>query len=286
MKLLITGATGFIGSHLVKRLSTDHELYCLVADMGKTKPSPHIEWIHQDLASPLDESRIPGGIHAIIHLAQSRHYRDFPGKVGDMFEVNMKSTLSLLELGRRLGVEKFIYASSGGIYGYSYEKFIETDSTNPINFYLTTKYCSELMIRNYNAYFHTVVLRFFFVYGPGQRGMLIPRLIDSIQKGDSIILYGKEGVRINPIHVSDAIKVFQPSLESPVTGSFNVAGDEVVSIKGVSEMIGDLLEKSPHFSYEKSGVTGDILGDNSRMKTMLGVIPEVSLKAGLLEMIR
>jgi UDP-glucose 4-epimerase len=168
MKLLITGATGFIGQSLLGLLSHHDDLVCLISDRRKAKPHPNVVWVEQDLGDPLDEKKIPTPVDAIIHLAQSRHYREFPERSWDIFDVNVRSTLSLLEFGRKIGIRKFIYASSGGIYGYSYEKFIESDATNPINFYLTSKYCSELMIGNYHPFFETVIFRFFFVYGPGQ----------------------------------------------------------------------------------------------------------------------
>jgi len=242
-------------------------------------------WVEQDLGKPLDEKGIPTPIEAIIHLAQSRYYREFPERSGDIFDVNIRSTLFLLEYGRKVGIRKFIYASSGGIYGYSYEKFIETDAINPINFYLTSKYCAELMIGNYNSFFETVVLRFFFVYGPGQQGMLIPRLVNNIRKGEPVILYGKCGIRLNPIQVRDAIQVFQPCLESSVRGIFNVAGEEIVSIKDLSETIASLSGKTPVFVHEGSPVSGDIVGDNSRMKSVLGVVPQISLRRGISELI-
>jgi len=282
----MTGGTGFIGSHLVKMLSQKNELFCLIHDKNRTYPCRNVEWIAQDLTEPLDEGELPEHVDAIIHLAQSGHYREFPEKMWDVFHVNVKSTLSLLEYGRTRKIQKFIYASSGGIYGYSYERFIETDATNPINFYLTSKYCSELLIGNYTSFFQTVVFRFFFVYGPRQKGMLIPRLIENIRKREPIIIYGRSGVRLNPIHVEDAIKAFPPALELPVNGVFNIAGDEVVSIKDLSERIGERVGKEPVFVHERSVIPGDIIGDNSRMKTGLGVLPTVSLKTGISEMVQ
>jgi nucleoside-diphosphate-sugar epimerase len=115
--------------------------------------------------------------------------------------------------------------------------------------------------------------------------MLIPRLIENVRKGEPIIIYGKSGVRINPIHVQDAIKAFPCYLETPVNGVFNIAGDEVVSIKELSETIGKLIGKEPVFVYEKSITPGDIIGDNSRMKSVLGVIPEISLSEGIAELV-
>jgi nucleoside-diphosphate-sugar epimerase len=245
-----------------------------------------VTWIEQDLFEPLEEKHLPEKLDGIIHLAQSRYYRNFPEKGEDIFRVNIEGTFHLLELGRKRGIKKFIYASSGGVYGYSYEKFIETDTINPVNFYLTSKYSSELLIGNYNPYFSTVVFRFFFVYGPKQKGMLIPRLIENVRKGEPIIIYGKSGVRINPIHVQDAIRAFQPSLETPVSGVLNIAGDEVVSIKELSETIGRLVGKDPVFIYEKSNIPGDIIGDNSRMKSVLGVVPEIHLDKGIAELVK
>ena len=285
MKLLVSGGMGFIGSHLVEMLGQKNELFCLIQHKDKVKSHHNVEWVEQDLAESLDENDLPDRIDAIIHLAQSRHYREFPEKIWDIFHVNVKATLSLLEYGRKRKIQKFIYASSGGIYGYSYEKFIETDATNPINFYLTSKYCSELLIGNYTPFFQTVVFRFFFVYGPKQKGMLIPRLIENIKKGEPIVIYGKSGVRLNPIHVKDAIKAFSPALETPVSGVFNIAGDEVVSIKELSERIGKWVGKEPVFVYEKSAIPGDIIGDNSRMKSVLGVAPEIHLDEGIAELV-
>jgi UDP-glucose 4-epimerase len=286
MKLLVTGGTGFVGRCLIERLCPEYELVCLIADPAKAKSHPNVEWVIQDLDSPFSESNLPNDVNVIIHLAQSRQYRHFPERAWDIFHVNIQSTMALLEYGRKIGIDKFIYASSGGIYGYSYEKFIETDTTNPINFYLTTKYCSELLIGNYNSYFNTVVFRFFFVYGQGQQGMLIPRLANNIRMGDPIILYGKHGVRINPIHIEDAVQVFRPAFEQSVTGIFNVAGDEVISIKELSELIGETVGKDPKFIYDTGPVSGDIIGDNSRMKSMLGIVPKISIKAGIPEVVQ
>ncbi len=286
MKILITGATGFIGRHVVSKLSPFHNLFALYNVTLPNIDEKRVTWIKQDLNRLLKEKLLPDRLDGIIHLAQSRYYRNFPKRGDDIFKINIEGTFRLLEFGRKRGIKKFIYASSGGIYGYSYEKFIETDTINPINFYLTSKYCSELLIGNYNHYFSTVVFRFFFVYGPNQRGMLIPRLIENIKKGEPIILYGKTGVKLNPIHVRDAIEAFPPALETSVSGVFNIAGEEIISIRELSERLGKLIGKEPIFAYEKSPIPGDIIGDNSRMKSVLGVIPKISLEDGLAELVK
>jgi nucleoside-diphosphate-sugar epimerase len=92
-------------------------------------------------------------------------------------------------------------------------------------------------------------------------------------------------MQINPIHIRDAIRVFQPSLQDNITGVFNIAGNEIISIRDLAELIAQYVGKAPKFVHEKSNISGDIVGDNSRMKTVLGVTPEVALKSGISEVV-
>ncbi|MEW6096968.1 MAG: NAD(P)-dependent oxidoreductase [bacterium] len=285
MKILITGATGFIGSNLVKFLSEGNNLYCLTRSEINLPEGNNVKWIRQDLSDDLSYSRLPKNLDVIIHLAQSRHYKEFPKEVFDIFDINVRSTLTLLEYGRKVGIKKIILASSGGIYGYSYEKFAESSIITPVNFYLSSKYCAELLTANYKDYFSTVVFRLFFVYGEGQKNMLFPRLIESIKNDQPISIYGKEGVKINPIYIRDVVKTFKSALDYSVKGIFNIGGDEEISIKALAELIGKSIGKKPKFTYQQTAYPGDILGDNSKMKAILKVSPEINLKEGIKRML-
>jgi UDP-glucose 4-epimerase len=280
-KLLVTGATGFIGRRLVRLLQKRHEMFSLVKGIPSKDDFPGVQWIVQDLTLPLEYSRLPQHVDAIFHLAQSRLYKQFPEGAKDIFDININSTFELLEYARKTGVECFVFASSGGMYGYSYEKFVETDPVNPLNFYLSSKHTAEVLIANYRQFFKTVVFRFFFVYGPGQKGMLIPTLITKVEKGESIIIEGIPGVKINPIYVDDAIRVFEPALCLPTSDLFNVAGDENVTITDLVNLIEKVLGKKAIVSHTDSGPQGDLIGDNTRMKKVLGVYPRTSLLEGL-----
>ena len=280
-KLLVTGATGFIGRRLVGLLQKRHEMFSLVKGIRNKDDFPGVQWIVQDLTLPLEYSRLPQHVDAIFHLAQSRLYKQFPEGAKDIFDINVKSTFELLEYARKTGVECFVFASSGGMYGYSYEKFVETDPVNPLNFYLSSKHTAEVLIANYRQFFKTVVFRFFFVYGPGQKGMLIPTLITKVEKGESIIIEGIPGVKINPIYVDDAIRVFEPALCLPTSDLFNVAGDENVTITGLVNLIEKVSGKKAIVNHTDSGPQGDLIGDNTRMKKVLGVYPRTSLLEGL-----
>jgi UDP-glucose 4-epimerase len=281
VKILLTGAAGFIGSHALTKLDDEHDLYPLVREA----PDDRREWIVQDLAQPLDFSRLPERIDAVIHLAQSHRYREFPAGAEDVYAVNVHSTFRLLEYAREAGARTFVLASTGGIYGYSYEALAETDPANPLNFYLTSKHVAESLLANYQALFHTVVFRFFFVYGPGQGPMLVPNLIEKVRKGDQISIAGKPGQRINPIHVSDAVEAFPPALELAESNVFNVAGDEIVSIRELVAVIEQATGEAAHVRHIDPEHEGDLIGENSRMKELLGVQPRTSLLDGIHSML-
>lgn len=281
MKILVTGAAGFVGLHLLERLADEHELYPVV----RNPPDSSREWVVQDLSQPLDRSRLPDRIDAVIHLAQSPRYREFPEGAEDVYAVNVHSTFELLEYARAAGAQSFVLASSGGVYGYSYERLVETSPTFPLNFYVTSKYAAESLVANYQPFFHTIVLRFFFVYGPGQGRMLVPTLIDKVRKGDQISIAGRPGQRINPIHVSDALEVFQPALELTRSDVFNVAGDEIVSIRELVAVIEEATGEPAHVRHIDPEHEGDLIGDNSRMKDVLEVRPSVSLLDGIRSML-
>ena len=280
MRVLVTGANGFIGRRLLETYADGHELLALARTPGRPELAS-VEWIAHDLVEPLATAPLPDRLDAVIHLAQSRRYRDFPEGVRDVFDVNTRSTLELLEYARRAGASSFVFTSSGGVYGYSHERFVETDPVRPLNFYFSSKYSAELLISNYQGFFNSVVLRPFFVYGPGQERMLIPTLIDRVASGEAVTIEGDPGLRINPIYVDDAVRVFEPALGFSGTGLFNVAGDEAVTVTELVELIGSVMGRGPQIEHALSLSVGDLLGDNRLMRDVLGVVPSVSLKEGL-----
>jgi len=281
VRILVTGAGGFVGARLLERLQEEHELYPVV----RSAPDDSREWIVQDLSEPLDLARLPERIDAVIHLAQSRRYREFPDGAKDMFAINVASTFHLLEYARRAGAQSFLLASTGGIYGYSYEALVETSPANPLNFYLTSKHVAESLLGNYQGLFRTVVFRFFFVYGPGQEGMVVPTLLEKVRKGDQISIAGRPGQRINPIHVEDAVSVFRPALELERSDVFNVAGDEIVSIRELVGLIEVATGEPAHVRHIDPDYEGNLVGDNSRMKAILGVQPRLTLLEGIRSML-
>ena len=135
MKILLTGATGFIGSRLLKSLSSaqDNKLYCTTRAAKKPGDGESITWIHQDFSKKLDLSLFPVRLDTIIHLAQSKNYRNFPEQAIDIFDINVSSTVQLLDYGRQAGISSFVSASTGGVYGYKDSPILETDMVADIS---------------------------------------------------------------------------------------------------------------------------------------------------------
>lgn len=269
--ILLTGATGLIGAHLLRTFSEDDKVVCI----SRSKPVAGVSnTVTIDLGKDWDTGLLPGQIDTVIHLAQSEYFRDFPHHAEDVFRVNTLSTVKLLDYARIAGATTFVLASSGGVYGGGERSFSE-DATISANkshgFYLGTRLCSEIVAECYTKYMNVICLRFFFVYGPGQRAdMLIPRLVTSVQRQLPITLRGQQGILINPIFVDDAVKAV--SAATTIKGSYkiNIAGQETLSIRAIAETIGDALSVSPIFNIESAGEPQNLVGDTARMSQLLG----------------
>lgn len=276
-RVLITGSTGFVGSNLVTVLSKQYRLYCLSRASGGSL-NRDISYIEQDLREELDVSKLPDDVDCIVHLAASM---DKTVSKSELFQINTVSTLNLLEYGKSIGIKKFVFASTGGVYGYGTKPHDETSPINPVDFYGMTKYQSELLVRHYSQYFSTTILRLFFPYGEGQVKGLFPLLINKIRNNQPVIIYNNENPKINPIYITDAIKVINKSINLDEHHTLNIAGNEIISVKNLAELIGAHLKSKPIFEpvCEKSVI--DLIGDNTKMKKILGITPEVSLEQGI-----
>lgn len=286
MKILLTGATGFLGRHLLPELAKRHEVYAVARRRIPEGANGAAAWVQMDLAAPLDASALPKDVDAVVHLAQSTHYREFPERARDVYAINVASTFALLDYARSVGVSRFIHASSGGIYGHGDELATDSGAASPLNFYLSSKYAAELLVASYAQEFATVVFRFFFIYGAGQTRMLIPTLVDRVLRGETVTVEGDPGLRINPVHVSDAVRVFEPSLGGSHTGAFNVAGQEAITMSELVRLIGAVAAQPVSIEHSDVSAPDDLLGDTTRMRELLGITPQVPLRAGLTEVVQ
>ncbi|MCB1562207.1 MAG: NAD(P)-dependent oxidoreductase [Alphaproteobacteria bacterium] len=284
--VLITGANGLLGHEACVRLAPTHHIHALVHG-EPSDPVPGVHYHMIDFAGPWSATDLPDGIEAVFHLAQSSKFRDFPDSALDVFDVNIRSTAMLLDYAYRQGVKRFVYASSGGVYGAEGGTFDENapiDVKYDLGYYLGSKLCGEILAQNYTKHMDVSILRFFFLYGKRQnRSMLLPRLVDNIREGRPLYLQGREGLALNPIHVSDAALCLEKSLTLEGSQTINIAGKDTYSLKAIATMIENLTGTTPLFEHT-DGKARNLLADISLMGQYFGA-PKIPLAEGLKDLL-
>jgi nucleoside-diphosphate-sugar epimerase len=288
MRILVTGATGFVGARLINVLANEHEIFALGRRRGAAA-SREVHWLMQDLAETHWSVALPSKIDAVVHLAQSLHFREFPARAMDIYAVSAGTTMRLLDWALDAGARNFVLGSTGGLYGASDEPVSENDplpeQRNQLGFYFASKRAAELLAQQYTGQLNVAMLRFFFVYGAGQPApMLLPRLVSSVREGAPVFLQGENGIRLNPVHVDDAVRAISSALGLAESRLINVAGPEVVTLRHVVEEIGLQVGRKPVFNVDKIARPNHLVADISRMTRVLGA-PRISLKSGLAELI-
>jgi UDP-glucose 4-epimerase len=279
VRILVTGAAGFIGGHLVPALAeAEHDVHAVVRDASAYDPPGGVQPLEVDLSRPLDSVSLPT-VDAVIHLAQANV--PFPDSAVELYRVNTVATQELLDHARRVSSGRFLYASSGSVYGLGDRPFREDDALPVADFYAITKRNAEQVVATYRDFLDTVVFRFFMPYGPGQQGRLIPALVSRVREGRPVTLNDGGRPRGNPIFVSDIVRVIQAALELDGHHVVNVGGDEVVSIADLARLIGRAVGREPEFEEGPRGPAGDVVGDTKRMHELFSVRPLVSLENGL-----
>ncbi len=278
MRVLVTGATGFVASHLIPALAeAGHDVVALGHDPSRIAAGERVEPLVVDLAAAAWPA-LPQ-VDAVVHLAQANE--PFPDGAELLRAVNTASTARLLEHARRTGASRFVYASSASVYGLGDRAWAEDDVPAATDFYSATKLAAERFIGAYQSFFGTTILRFVAPYGPGQRNRMIPRLIASVRDGRPITLNAGGRPRMNPLYVADAVAAVSAALGADGHHLVNAAGDETVSIRELAERIGRVVGAEPVFEEGSASVAGDLVCDNTRLHDLLGSGGLVGLDAGL-----
>lgn len=241
-----------------------------------------VEIIEADLSRDFPRD-LPSSLDGIIHLAQAA--RPFPEGADELFGVNVGSTHRLLELARRTGASRFVYASTGSVYRPASQPIAESAETHAGTFYTATKLMSEIMLSQYSEYCSAAVLRLFAPYGPTQENRLIPRLVQSVREGTPIYLSHGGQPRMNPIFITDVVAIFTEALTHQSTYTVNIAGPQAMSIRDLAEIIGSELDIAPAFVARDSGPAGDLVADTTRMEAIFGARAHTSPSDGIHRML-
>jgi nucleoside-diphosphate-sugar epimerase len=237
-----------------------------------------------DLATPEWLNVLPPEADFVVYLAQSRRYRDFPDGAADMLRINVYAVFELLEWARKHGVRKFLYASTGNVYRPGAALLHETDPCEPASLYAATKLSAEHLIRQYRRFFQTTILRLFSVYGPRQPDMIVPMMVERVRTGQEITLAQGVGLYFTPLYVSDCVDMLMGLLMgaqlSAETEIYNLAGNDVVQLDEVVELIASMLGVSPLVRHTDNTPTY-LLGSNEKIRRTLGWKPVVDFATGL-----
>jgi nucleoside-diphosphate-sugar epimerase len=298
MKCLVTGAAGFIGSHLCEHLlQAGHTVIGLdafipyypravkEAHLASSRDHPAFRFHPLDLRSdPLEG--VLAGVEAVFHLAAmpglTRSWTDF-----DLYEsCNVVGTQRLLEaIGRLTSLRRFLYASTSSVYG-RYGSGDETLPTRPISPYGVTKLAAENLCRAYaeESGLPLVVLRYFSVYGPGQRpDMGYYRFIDALLQGQPVTVYGDGLQTRGNTYVDDCVAATVAALQAPVGEVYNVGGGETAN---VWEVLGKLeriigCRALVHREPSRPGDQRFTGADTSKLARHLGWQAQTGLEEGL-----
>jgi UDP-glucose 4-epimerase len=283
MNILITGISGFIGQHAARFLALQHNVFGITRASTSSLAQLGVKLISLDLSDLKFVEILPAGIDCVIHLAQSQQYRNFPDGAVDMRRINIDATCNLLEWARQTGVKQFIFTSTANVYGRSSALLTESHQTQPESFYGASKLAAEHLVRQYQSYFQIDILRLFTVYGPGQKGMLIPNIIDRIKGGQPVTLAEGVGLYLTPIFAGDVVAALAKLIEMPSkipVRLLNVCGDKVTHLGEIVKVLEVALGTQASIQFTDES-TQCFTGDNSAFKATLRLQQWTDLATGL-----
>lgn len=309
MRILVTGAAGFIGSHLCERLIAQEvhvtgldnfdEFYgrdikeANIADLLQCGNFKFIEGDIRDaecVESILDEDEI----ETIVHLAAKAGVRPSIEDPVGYQDVNINGTVVVLEAARKAGIKKFIFGSSSSVYGNNKKvPFSESDSVDfPISPYAATKKAGELLCHTYSHLYGIDItcLRFFTVYGPRQRpDLAIHKFSKLIEAGKPIPVYGDRSMQRDFTYIDDII-------DGTVAAINNCEGYEIYNLGESKPMrLDELIMEIEKALGKKAAINrlpmqpGDVYqtyADVTKAKGGFGYEPKTEFADGLAKFVR
>lgn len=302
--VLITGAAGFIGSHLTDRLLADG--YCVVG-LDNFSDFYALALKRRNIASALAQQRFTltqvdirdrkavhkvFAIHrpgSVFHLAAMAGVQRSIAQPDDYAAVNIGGTVNVLDAAVSHGCSKFLFASSSSVYGNN-EKvpFSEHDPVDhPISPYAATKRSGELLCHTYwhLRHFAIVCVRLFTVYGPRQRpDLAISTFLDRVRDKKPLSLYGDGSTSRDYTYVSDIVDGLLAALwRCNRFDIYNLGGDRPVRLTELIQTIGQVTGKTPAITHHPMQ-PGDVMrtwADLTRSSTELDYKPRTSLADGI-----
>ncbi|HIH20697.1 TPA: NAD(P)-dependent oxidoreductase [Candidatus Micrarchaeota archaeon] len=287
MRILVTGADGFIGSALSRELAKTHEVIRLVGKKRSRSPAE----IEFDLTKKIP---VVENVDVCFHLAALTDVQKCDENENLAFEINATGTQNVAEMLRQHSKKPLLaYASTAGVCGENVIKPIneKTPYDSKANNYNRSKAQGERNCGKFSSFFPVVIARLYFPYGRESKNpnRFISRIATAIAKGTPIQLNNGGRPVTNPIHVSDVVRFAQMLIKKKTSISgyrnYQVCGPEVGSIKELAEKIGRKLKKRPNF-VKTGRESGNYIGDGSLALKEIGFKPKVPLGQGIDEVLK
>jgi UDP-glucuronate 4-epimerase len=303
MKVLVTGAAGFIGSHLCEELLCNKEVEKVIGvdffigptpeglkqdNLLNVAENPKFELIRNDvLTMPLDD--LLSGIDVVYHLAAIPGVRASWGNDFKRYvDYNILATQRLLEACKNKSLKKFIYASTSSIYGEKEGSVSEEQLPEPLSPYGITKLSGEHLCRVYEKYFGLplVILRYFTVYGPRQRpDMAFHRFIRQLLKNEPITIFGDGKQTRDFTFIGDCRRATASVLnnDNVVGHTINIGGKERASVLEVLDILEEITDMKAKriFLNQPVGEPKHTWASISKARELLHYDPDTELKEGL-----
>lgn len=246
--LLITGATGFIGSRMAERLHAQGLDLVLLGRLRNDVEQQRAANLRSlgltvndvDLTSE-ELSKYLSGVERVIHLAAAQHEANQPEAYFE--RINVEGTRRLLDASVKAGVRRLVYGSTIGVYGQALDGEISEHSrVAPDNHYGRTKLAAEQLVRQYGEQLEVAIARISETYGPGDYRLL--KLFSGIQKGVFFLIGSGENLH-QLVYVDDLVDgLYELATSGTVQGQTVVlAGDEIVSTRDMCRHIADAVNK-------------------------------------------
>jgi nucleoside-diphosphate-sugar epimerase len=301
MRALVTGAAGFIGSHLVDRLVSEGAHVIGIDAFTDYYPRSEKEknlaavsdqdafTLVEGSLDALDLKPLLNGVTHVFHLAAQPGVRKSWGKAFHEYTVNnIDATQQLLDACTSRPLERFVYASSSSIYGDAAQlPMLESAVPEPVSPYGVTKLAAEHLCNLYHTTqgVPATIVRYFTVYGPRQRpDMAFRRFLEAADAGREISIYGDGRQTRDFTYVDDAVRATVAAARDGSPGSvYNIGGGSRIAIMEVLEIIERLVGHPLLLDRQESqsGDMRDTLADTTRAQHELGFAPAVSLDEGL-----
>jgi UDP-glucose 4-epimerase len=263
--VLVTGGSGFIGSHVVDRLrAAGHQ-----PRIFDTRPSPwhdpsDVDTVLGDVRRLDDVLWAARGCSAICHLAAAADVARVHAEPADSTELNATGTLTVLEAARQLSTPRVVYASTVWVYSDvdADEVDEETPLRPPAHLYTAGKLAGELYCRSYGELYgvESTVVRFGIPYGPRARpAAVIPSFVARARAGEPLSIAGSGEQQRSFVYVEDLAEGVVQALSPAGAGrTYNLAGRETVTIRGLAEIVSDQV--APVEIVHTEGRAGDLRG--------------------------